>query len=83
MFNTCFDSECSKNIVDIMNGLVKVGWDCTQILKDIHSAILDDRYEDVEGAVELLRGLIDERDETLAPAVTQNIKVFLRVLMCN
>jgi ABC-type branched-subunit amino acid transport system ATPase component len=31
----------------------------------------------------LLRGLIDERDETLAPAVTQNIKVFLRVLMCN
>ncbi len=59
MFNTGFDSECSKNIVDIMNGLVKVGWDCSQILKDINSAILDDRLEDVEGSVELLRGLID------------------------
>ena len=51
MFNTGFDSECSKNIVDIMNGLVKVGWDCSQILKDISAAILDDRLEDVEGSV--------------------------------
>jgi hypothetical protein len=33
MFNTGFDNECSKNIVDIMNGLVKVGWDCNQILR--------------------------------------------------
>lgn len=64
-----------------MNGLVKVGWDCNQILKDINNAILDDKYEDVESSVELLRGLIDERDETLSPAVTQNIKVLLRVLM--
>ena len=31
--------------------------------------------------MELLRGLIDERDEHLAPSVTQNIKVLLRVLM--
>jgi hypothetical protein len=30
-----------------MNGLVKVGWDCSQILKDINSALLDERYEDV------------------------------------
>jgi ABC-type branched-subunit amino acid transport system ATPase component len=33
--------------------------------------------------VELLRGLIDERDETLAPAVTQNLRALLRVLMAN
>ena len=45
-----------------MNGLVKVGWDCNQILKDINNAILDDKYEDVECSIELLRGLIDERD---------------------
>lgn len=51
MFNTGFDNECSKNIVDIMNGLVKVGWDCAQILKDINSAILDDRLDDVEGSI--------------------------------
>ena len=42
-----------------MNGLVKVGWDCTQILKDAHNAILDDKFEEVEGSIELLRGLID------------------------
>lgn len=47
MFNTSFDEECSKNIIDIMNGLVKVGWDCNQILKDINSAILDEKYENV------------------------------------
>ena len=40
MFNTGFDHECSKNIVEIMNGLVKVGWDCQQILKQIDEAIL-------------------------------------------
>ena len=47
MFNTGLDSECSKNIVDIMNGLVKVGWDCQQILKEIDQAILDDKIEEV------------------------------------
>lgn len=47
MFNTGFDEECSKNIIDIMNGLVKVGWDCSQILKDINNAILDEKYENV------------------------------------
>lgn len=45
MFNIGFDNECSKNIVDIMNGLVKVGWDCNQILKEINIAILDDKYD--------------------------------------
>ena len=39
--------------------------------------------EDLESAVELLRGLIDERDENLAPAVTQNIQPLLRVIMSN
>jgi hypothetical protein len=81
MFNTAFDPECSKNVVDIMNGLVKVGWDCNQILSDIGNAILDEKLEEVEASVELLRGLIDERDETMAPAVSKNIKALLRVLM--
>lgn len=40
MFNIGFDNECSKNIIDIMNGLVKVGWDCSQILKDINNYLL-------------------------------------------
>ena len=43
MFNIGFDSECSKNIVDIMSGLVKVGWDCNRILNEIDTAILDDK----------------------------------------
>lgn len=28
IFNTRMDAECCKNIIDIMTGLVKVGWDC-------------------------------------------------------
>lgn len=40
MFNIGFDPECSKNIVDIMYGLVKVGWDCQQILQEINNAVL-------------------------------------------
>jgi len=64
-----------------MNGLVKVGWDCHRILSDISNGILEDKIEEVEASVELLRGLIDERDETLAPAVTKHIRTLLRVLM--
>lgn len=64
-----------------MNGLVKVGWDCTQIFKNISSALLEDKFEDVEGSIELLRGLIDEKDENLAPSVTHNLKILLRCLM--
>jgi hypothetical protein len=62
IFNTRLDSECSKNIVDIMTGLVKVGWDCNEILNEIEEAVLDDRTDEVENALDLLRGLMDEKD---------------------
>ena len=35
VFNRRMDPECSKNIVDIMTGLVKVGWDCEEIIQEI------------------------------------------------
>jgi hypothetical protein len=30
-----------------MNGLVKVGWDCNEILNEIEEAVLDDRTDEV------------------------------------
>lgn len=51
IFNRRLDSECSKNIVDIMTGLVKVGWDCSEIIREIEEAVLDDRAEDCENAI--------------------------------
>ncbi len=42
VFNSGLDQECSKNIVDIMTGLVKVGWDCERIIFELNDAILDD-----------------------------------------
>lgn len=32
IFNTRLDPECSKNIINIMIGLVKVGWNCNEII---------------------------------------------------
>lgn len=62
IFNTRLDPECSKNIVDIMTGLVKVGWDCNEIVSEIEEAVLEDRVEDIENSLDLLRGLMDEKD---------------------
>jgi hypothetical protein len=45
MFNKGIDSECSKNIVDIMTGLVKVGWDCERIFKGLDEALLNNNID--------------------------------------
>lgn len=42
IFNEGMDKECSKNIIDIMNGLVKVGWDCQRILTNLEQAVMDE-----------------------------------------
>lgn len=48
-----------------MNGLVKVGWDCRVIINQIIDGIANDSIEDVEIGIDLIRGLVDEREETL------------------
>lgn len=64
-----------------MSGLVKVGWDVNQIIHELHHAILNDKVEDVESSLELLRGLADERDDSLIDAVAENLSVFVCVLL--
>ena len=81
IFNQRLDSECSKNIVDIMTGLVKVGWDCGEIISEIEEAVLEDRCEDVENSIDLLRGLIDEREENMIVSVRDRLNTFIRVLL--
>ena len=81
IFNRRFDLECSKNIVDIMTGLVKVGWDCNEIINEIEEAVLDDRCEDIENSIDLLRGLIDEREENMINNVRERVDVFIKLLL--
>ncbi len=83
IFNTRLDSECSKNIVDIMTGLVKVGWDCNQIVSEIEEAVLEDRVEDIENSLDLLRGLMDEKDENMITHVRDRVGVFLKIVMSS
>jgi hypothetical protein len=35
IFNEGLDKECSKNVIDIMTGLVKVGWDCQRVITNL------------------------------------------------
>lgn len=44
-----------------MIGLVKVGWDCNEILNELEESILDEKIEEIENSVDLLRGLVDEK----------------------
>jgi hypothetical protein len=62
MYNSALDKECSRNIVDIMTGLVKVGWDCNEIVRQLREGLESDSPEDIDVAVDMIRGLIDEQD---------------------
>jgi hypothetical protein len=59
MYNNAFDKECSRNIVDIMTGLVRVGWDCNEIVRQIQEGLDNDNTEEIEIGVDLIRGLVD------------------------
>lgn len=69
IYNKNIDRECSRNIVDIMTGLVKVGWDCRVIVKQIIEGIDSEAIEDVQIGVDLIRGLVNEREESLEEVV--------------
>lgn len=61
IYNENIDKECSKNVVETMTGLVKVGWDCKVIVNQIAEGIANDNNEDIEIGVDMIRGLVDER----------------------
>ena len=62
LYNRSVDKECSRNVVDIMSGLVKVGWNCEVIVRQISDGIINDNMEDIEVGVDLIKGLVDERE---------------------
>lgn len=83
IYNKSVDKECSKNVVEIMTGLVKVGWDCKVIISQIADGIVADNVEDVEIGVDLIRGLVDEREETLEDIVIDNLDVFAKLFVSS
>lgn len=42
-----------------MTGLVKVGWDCNEIVRQLKEALDKENMEDLEMNMELIRGLTD------------------------
>ena len=64
-----------------MIGLVKVGWDCNEILNELEESVLDDRLDEIENSVDLLRGLVDEKEENMVNNVRERVNVFIMLLL--
>lgn len=47
----------------------------------MEDAVIDDRLEEVEGGLDLLRGLMDERDEGMVNGVKERVGVFIKILI--
>lgn len=44
---------------------------------------MDDKVEEVESSLDLLRGLMDEKDENMITYVRDRVNVFLKIIMSS
>mgnify|MGYP000980942091 CR=1 FL=1 len=59
--------------MDIMTGLVKVGWDCNEIVRQMREGLETENIEDIEMGIDMIRGLIVERDENVGGVIVANL----------
>lgn len=52
-------------------------------MSEIEEAVLEDRVEDIENSLDLLRGLMDEKDENMITHVRDRVGVFLKIVMSS
>ncbi len=50
-------------------------------MRDLDTALLNDKIEEVEMRIELLKGLTDEREDSLSQIIVEHIKVLNRALL--
>lgn len=62
-----------------MTGLVKVGWDCNEIIRQIREGLDNENHEDIEMGVDMIRGLIEEQDENVGGTVVANLETFVKL----
>lgn len=62
-----------------MTGLVKVGWDCNEIIRQIREGLENDNTEDIDMGVDMIRGLIDEQDENVGGIIVGNLETFVKL----
>mgnify|MGYP000998598383 FL=1 len=56
-----------------MTGLVKVGWDCNEIVRQMREGLETENIEDIEMGIDMIRGLIVERDENVGGVIVANL----------
>jgi hypothetical protein len=72
LFQSGHDRECTKNILDFMAFLLKIGWDPKPAIARIYLLLNSDRMEEVEIALDFLRVLSDDNHPSVEGIITVN-----------
>ena len=68
-------------MTDIFSSLTRVGLDCEQLFNVIEQFLERQTYEDIETGIDLLRALVEQKEEACEQVVTNKIDYFARLLV--
>lgn len=68
-------------MVDIFSSLTNIGWDCTRLINHIEEYLEKDSLEDLETGIDLLKTLVEEKEEICEELVISKIEFFARLLL--
>jgi uncharacterized protein (UPF0335 family) len=52
------DEEVIRNITDVFSSLSRIGWDCKELFEMIERFLNNEKHEDLETGIDLLRSLV-------------------------
>lgn len=61
--------------------MTRVGWDCKELLILIEDYFEKDTLEDLETGIDLMRAIVEDREELCEDIITRKIDMFCRLLM--
>jgi hypothetical protein len=81
MYEARIDREVNRSIVDIFSSLTNIGWDCSKAVEQIETLLERDSIEDLETGVDLLKTLVEEKEEICEDIIVSKIDFFTRLLI--
>ncbi len=81
LFEDNNDRELSRNMTEIFSSLTRVGLDCKELFGIIEQFLERETYEDIETGIDLLRALVEQKEEACEQVVANKIDYFARLLV--
>ena len=68
-------------MTDVFSSLTRVGLDCKELFVAIEQFLERETYEDIETGIDLLRALVEQKEEACEQVVANKIEYFARFLV--